>query len=461
MCVMKLNKYFMIGAMGLSLVACSDNLDENGQGANGTNPNEGTTYVAFTLDFKGADSRAMTSPVDEDDTSEENNITTAYVVRAENGVIRQFVSNAQTTGTGDRYTSGKYLMKMEPGQYDFYAVVNPDGDAPEVNETIDAYFNTAVKLTLANVVADNNFMMASTEVESRTILDNVTEEEALAGTANSFNIEVERVSAKVTVTCDNPVLKAADGGNDVGGKLVEESTTFQLGGISNMAYRMASPLDDADFTSATYTTFFSNEENGQDIPVYFAETPGEANQHRKAVPAYCLENLHTTYNDHNTTYINLKTVFIPSMVVDCDAASPTTKQVQLSDPVDFYVVLTGDDALVSQYLLKSDLDTYQISHPGEYPTGITSISALYEGGECWFNMIWVGQEELGTSKTAPIYRNYWYNLAITSIRLPGDPEPVNPDPDDPPQPLEPQTNVAITLSVADWHFVSNDLVLGE
>ena len=35
MCVMKLNKYFMMGAMGLSLVACSDNLDENGQGANG------------------------------------------------------------------------------------------------------------------------------------------------------------------------------------------------------------------------------------------------------------------------------------------------------------------------------------------------------------------------------------------------------------------------------------------
>ena len=30
MCVMKLNKYFMMGAMGLSLVACSDNLDENG-----------------------------------------------------------------------------------------------------------------------------------------------------------------------------------------------------------------------------------------------------------------------------------------------------------------------------------------------------------------------------------------------------------------------------------------------
>lgn len=41
MCVMKLNKYFMMGAMGLSLVACSDNLDDNGQSANGTNPNEG------------------------------------------------------------------------------------------------------------------------------------------------------------------------------------------------------------------------------------------------------------------------------------------------------------------------------------------------------------------------------------------------------------------------------------
>ena len=37
---MKLNKYFMIGAMGLSLVACSDNLDDN-QGVNGNASNEG------------------------------------------------------------------------------------------------------------------------------------------------------------------------------------------------------------------------------------------------------------------------------------------------------------------------------------------------------------------------------------------------------------------------------------
>lgn len=456
---MKLNKYFMIGAMGLSLVACSDNLDDN-QGVNGNASNEGTTYVAFTLDFKGAESRAATTPVPEEDTKEESEITTAYVVRAENGTIKQVVSKGQTTGTSDRYISGKYLMKMEPGTYDFYAIVNT-ADAPEVNETIDAYFNTAVELSLADVATDNNFMMASTEVENRTIIDNVTEEEALAGTANSFDIEVERVSAKVTVTCDNPVLQAADGGNEVGGKIVEASTTFQLRGIPNMAYRMASQLDDTDFAKATYTTVFSNEENGQDIPVYFPETPGEENQHTHAVPAYCLENLHTTYDDHNTTYINLKTVFIPSIVVDCDAASPATKNVTLDAPVDFYVVLTGDADLVSQYLLKSDLDKYQETNPGKYPTGITSISDLYEGGECWFNMIWVGQQELGVSETAPINRNYWYNLAITGIRLPGEPEPVNPDPEDPPLPLEPQTNVAMTISVADWSFVSNSLVLGD
>ena len=67
MCVMKLNKYFMMGAMGLSLVACSDNLDENGQSANGTNPNEGTTYVQVALKLDaGTSSRVGERPEEGD-----------------------------------------------------------------------------------------------------------------------------------------------------------------------------------------------------------------------------------------------------------------------------------------------------------------------------------------------------------------------------------------------------------
>lgn len=474
MCVMKLNKYFMMGAMGLSLVACSDNLDENGQGANGTNPNEGTTYVAFALDFKGANSRAEDTNTAPYDAPEESNIKTAYVLVANGGTISKVISNS-TTGAeegsdGSKYdaTSKKYLLKVPAGSNDFYAVVNPDV-APQANDNISDYFNTAVSLTLANVVEENNFMMASEEVKTVNVLDNITEEEALAGTANNFEITVERVSAKVTVTCDNPTIKGSNDGA-VGGTIDKEATTFKLKGIPSMAYRMGqASIVDIVNDNQNYTTVYSNPESTnadkEEIPVYFPEQSGEENQHRNATPAYCLENLHTTYYQHITTYINLKTAFMPNVVVDCTSENEAgaTKTVSLTEPESFYVVEQGN--LYGNYILKSDLDTYQQT-AGEdvLPNGVTSISDEYVGGVCYFNNIWVGQPQLGQSDEGPIERNTWYNLAITSITLPGDPKPIDPDPTPDPGeelPLEPLTNVALTITVPDWTFKSNSLVLGE
>lgn len=475
MCVMKLNKYFMMGAMGLSLVACSDNLDENGQGANGTNPNEGTTYVAFALDFKGANSRAEDTNTAPDDEPAESNITTAYVLVANGGTISKVISNS-TTGAeegsdGSKYdaTSKKYLLKVPAGSNDFYAVVNPDGEAPQAGQTISEYFNTAVSLTLANVVADDNFMMASEEVKTVNVLDNITEEEALAGKANNFEITVERVSAKVTVTCDNPTIKGSNDGA-VGGTIDKEATTFKLKGIPSMAYRMGqASIVDIVNDNQNYTTVYSNPESTnadkEEIPVYFPDVSGEENQHRKATPAYCLENLHETYYQHITTYINLKTAFMPDVVVDCTSENEAgaTKTVSLTEPESFYVVEQGN--LYGNYILKSDLDTYQqTAGEGALPNGVTSISDEYLGGVCYFNNIWVGQPQLGQSDEGPIERNTWYNLAITSITLPGDPKPIDPDPTPDPGeelPLEPLTNVALTITVPDWKFVSNSLVLGE
>lgn len=472
MCVMKLNKYFMMGAMGLSLVACSDNLDENGQSANGTNPNEGTTYVAFTLDFKGAESRAEdTAP----DTEVESKVTTAYVMVANNGTISKVISNSPTGAEegsdGSKYdaTSDKYLLKVPAGSNDFYAVVNPDGEAPQAGQTISEYFNTAVSLTLANVVADDNFMMASEEVKTVNVLDNITEEEALAGKANNFEITVERVSAKVTVTCDNPTIKGSNDGA-VGGTIDKEATTFKLKGIPSMAYRMGqASIVDIVNDNQNYTTVYSNPESTnadkEEIPVYFPDVSGEENQHIKATPAYCLENLHETYYQHITTYINLKTAFMPNVVVDCTSENEAgaTKTVSLTEPESFYVVEQGN--LYGNYILKSDLDTYQQT-AGEdvLPNGVTSISDEYVGGVCYFNNIWVGQPQLGQSDEGPIERNTWYNLAITSITLPGDPKPIDPEPTPDPGeelPLEPLTNVALTITVPDWTFKSNSLVLGE
>lgn len=473
---MKLNKYFMIGAMGLSLVACSDNLDDN-QGVNGNASNEGTTYVAFALDFKGAESRAEDENTAPDDEPEESNIKTAYVLVANGGTISKVISNS-TTGEeegsdGSKYdtNSKKYLLKVPAGANDFYAVVNPDV-APQSGQTIDEYFNTAVALTLANVVKEDNFMMASESVTTANVRDNVTEEQALNDGINNFEITVERVSAKVTVTCADAEIKGNYEGT-VGGTLDKANTKFKLKGIPNMAYRMGqASIVDIVSDDLNYTTFYINpnstaatNEEKAEIPVYFPEQSTEENQHRNATPAYCLENLHETYYQHITTYINLKTKFMPDKVVDCDSQNEdgAIKDVTLSTPESFYVVNSG--ALQDNYILKSDLDKYRETNGADaLPKGVGSISALHEDGWCYFNNIWVGQPQLGQSQEGPIKRNTWYNLAITGITFPGDSEEEDPDPTPDPGeelPLEPLTNVALTITVPDWDFVSNSLVLGE
>ena len=90
-----------------------------------------------------------------------------------------------------------------------------------------------------------------------------------------------------------------------------------------------------------------------------------------------------------------------------------------------------------------------------YPQGVLSISEEYVNGTCWFGPIWVGQENANDNK-GPVKRNTWYNLNISKIKLPGDPKA--PEINNP-QPLVPNTNVAITLDVMDWVSADREITL--
>lgn len=431
MCVMKLNKYFMMGAMGLSLVACSDNLDENGQGANGTNPNEGTTYVAFALDFKGAESRAT-----ETGTAQESYVNSAYVIM--DGSVIISTTDTDTDGENGYYDAAKekFLFHTEPGDHTFLAVVNPE-IAPS-SDNLETYFTTSVATTptvVASTTDNGNFMMSSVEEKTFYINDNITENQALAGddeSTNNYEIPVERVSAKVTVTAADATIESAEG-TEAGGTIDENGTIFNLRqGADNMT-RMAGDV----LTSNTYTW------KVEDVAVEF----GETTPYLTADPAYCLENIHTSgsYVQDETTYITLKTVFTPSKVVNAQGVLEEYTY-NGTDKKTFYVVTEGAEGLVGNYIMG---DPITGAEPSPLPNGVTAVSAAYEDGECWFGPIWFGQETLNVSEDAPVERNTWYNLAITKITLPGSPDEPRPIPD---EELEPATNVAITLSIVDWDF---------
>lgn len=425
MCVMKLNKYFMMGAMGLSLVACSDNLDENGQGANGTNPNEGTTYVAFALDFKGAESRAT-----ETGTPQESYVNSAYVIM--DGSVIISTTDIDTDGKNGYYDAAKekFLFHTEPGDHTFLAVVNPE-IAPS-SDNLETYFTASVATTptvVASTTDNGNFMMSSVEEKTFYINDNITENQALTGddeSTNNYEIEVERVSAKVTVTAADATIESAEG-TEAGGTI--ENTVFNLmQGADNMTRMRGSVLG-----TNTYNWKVQN----------VAVTTGQT--YNQATPAYCLENIHNAngYVQTNTTYITLKTTFTPSKVVNAqgEVVNYTYKK---GDNKTFYVVTEG--SLAGNYIMG---DATTGTAPSPLPAGVDDISKAYEDGECWFGPIWFGQETPNVSADAPVVRNTWYNLAITKITLPGSPDEPQPIPD---EKLEPATNVAITLSIVDWDF---------
>lgn len=443
---MKLNKYLLMAVMGLGLVACTENDLVEGGDSNGAQ-NEGTTYVGFSLKFNASNTRATTTG-EEDGTAAEQNIKTAYVVmtNTDGSTIEEVVALTDAKdGTGSNNDKKCYVFQTTPGTHYFYAVVNPD-KAPEKNGRISDYFNTGVALTVADIASttDNgNFMMSSENVLNAYLEDDVTEADALAGEKNSFEISVERVAAKVTMTCENATLTNAT--NNAGGTIA--TPKFTLKGGATMSYRMAqNPFAEITENEWTNTSLATD--------VYVKQRSDDNNIHRSADPVYCLENIHTTgYKQGNTTYLTLQTTFTPANVVDCADEIKDLKENNTAGT--FYVVKQG--VLAGNYLMGADLQSYRNSKNDQsaLPAGVEAISDAYTDGNCYFGPIWIGQEEADDAN-APVVRNTWYNLKITGITLPGDPEEPTIDPD---QPLTPATNVAITLSVMPWNFINREIGL--
>ncbi len=429
---MKLNKYLLMATMGLGLIACTENDLVEGGDSNGAQ-NEGTTYVGFTIDFGKNKTRAT-----KDATEEESKINTAYVILADGNTISQIASIPE---------SGKYVLQTTPGSHDFYVVVNPK-TAPTTANTVDDYFNTGVAIEASEFadITTPSFLMASEAKNTFDIADGITKEQAIAGTdytTNSFTINVERVAAKVTMTCENPVLADKNGG-EAGGTISDMA--FNLHGGATKAYRMRlNPF--AEITGNTWSYSVNNKTVATSLD----------NITLSDNVAYCLENIHdaaTGYKTGNTTYLTLYTNFQPTNVVDCaDEIKPLKSNTQ-PEGSSFYVVKEGEFA--GNYIMKADLETYRGGDTNKMPAGVSVLSEEYVDGVCWFGPIYIGQTATDLDN-APVARNTWYNLKISGITLPGDPG--EPTIDDPDQPLNPPTFVAISLTVMPWNFIDREIDL--
>ena len=503
---MKLNKYFMMAAMGLGLVACSDNLDES-QGANGNASQEGTTYVALKLDFNNASSRATgdqpvdgtdgTIPPDYDD-AEEGNEGDINVVRI---IVTDADGNIEFNQSVDKSTVEKqdfYMIKIKPGSKKFYAIVNGE-DVPGMPTT------AGVKLTdpfLLTVTSDNlyeysgtendntkkGFAMSSVEAVPATIYDNISVEAAQAGPQNKVSIEVERMVAKVTVQLADELV-GADGFNNEGFSLT--GLTCQLMNAENLksaspSYTSAGTYLMAHNVNGVRTTPYSDYVN--DLTGIEESSLAQGNAQNLYVSSeesknpqlrfYCLENTHAAYYQGNTTYLKINATMIPNNLVKFgkeDENITVMTDTKPSSAETFYMVTSGNvgednskvycvlkSSLINNYdaivggtdsdvddklaAVITTLNTAGYTFTKEYANGVgvfrVPVNDIMENGQ------YVNNE--------PVFRNDWYDLTITGIELPGDPagEDGNDEGFDPDEPFHQDTNVAVTIANRKWNLVT-------
>lgn len=450
---MKKRNLFAAMLIGLALAACSSVEDINGE----INQNSEGAVVTLKLDMsntpltKGSPGATNAQP----GTTVENTISNVTVV-VDYGTTQKVFKNTDkgVTWTTDSKT---FEFKTPAGDATFYVYANVN------NEVDNLSSNWAKDLVSkgANVSAyytDNSFFMSNQNGEG--VSHTINED-----TENNVTVNIERAAAKVTVE------SMADFTDDPhGGTIIDNSMFFALGNTVDKFYL----LQQEDYSIPTNVAYLDEPivTWNKSIDVTTSTTAGIT-----TLPAlYCMENVHTSYNKGNTTYIKFKTTFVPGNVLTF-AANDTGNGLKVTgnnpsfsseSGVDFYVVLGATNStLNSSYIKAEDIEGKTGVSIGAADKdgkckvtgidGINYISKKYEDGICYFGPIWVNLDNTG--EISPIYRNDWYHLTVNSIKLPGSPtEPVI-DEEDKDQPLTPDVNVTVTLSVMKWNLVEHDIDL--
>lgn len=517
---MKLNRLFLLAAMGLGLFACNDNDLVEGSAPNGTQE-EGTTYVGLKINFNSSSSRANTGdqPIDGDgdgtlyDDPEDGNEARVSDVRI---VVTDADGKSQYNNVIKGTLNGSdsiYLFKITPGIKKFYAVVN--GNILGLGETLNNWAGS--QLTLIKKASElyeynttategKGFLMSSVEAVEQTLQDNVSEDEVKAGKANNIEITVERVVAKVTMQLSTTL--AAPGGFDDQTATLKK-LTCQIGNADNLKYNKDGE-DDAKYTTAG-TYLMAYNDNGVRKTPYFdypsvdfdfgddfqqselLNASGIAIYENGAVSTttptarfYCLENTHANtdpknYLQSNTTFIRVKAEMIPNSAKQFAYSAGQDPKVTISDrvtmPTDLetFYVITGapDQDNQDSYVFASDLASLyadlvpdgEADNNDDKAAEVVKALAAYDynftapyTAGCGYYNIWVNDMKDTNNQylnIAPVFRNDWYNLTITSLTLPGSPK----ESIDPEEPIHPDTNVGVTLTIRDWNKVNHNVDL--
>lgn len=461
---MKKRNLFAATLIGLALAACSSVEDINGE----INQNSEGAVVTLKLDMSNTPlTKGSPDATNQQVGSDAENKISNVTVVVDYGTTQKVFKSDDSYDTGYGWTNDSKTFKFQTpaGDATFYVYAN-------VNEADNLSLNWAKDLVskgtdVSAYYKNESFFMSNQNGEG---VEHTINED----TENNVTVNIERAAAKVTV--ESP----ADFTNTYGGKLSEMK--FALGNKINKFYLLqqsiiASPTSAVQYLPANDQTA---DNDWKTVNLGKTSETGGNHQDLSAFTAdYCMENVHSTYAQENTTFIKFKTTFTPAKALDFDTSGDeswtvkgdlkdVTAPLTADDAPSFFVVLDGNAEYTSNYILKSDLygdDNQPKSGLSISPaegggntitgiTGITKISDEYVSGKCFFGPIWINLNTAGNA--SPIYRNDWYHLKVTGIKLPGLPS----EPGDGGEiPLTPNVDVTLNLTVLDWELEKREIVL--
>lgn len=445
---MKKKHLFAISLIGLALAACSTDNELN---AGGNQSNEGAV-VTLKLDMSNTPlTKGNPDATNEQEGTDVENAISNVTVVVNYGTTQKVFKKGDNGVTWTDATK-TLEFKTPAGDATFYVYANVnDADNLSSNWDTDLVSNATVSAYYTN----NSFFMSNQNGKGVPFTIN-------PDATNEVTVNIERAAAKVTVES-----KADFTDDPHGGTIINNSMFFALGNTVDKFYLLQQD-DNSIPTNVTYL----------DEPIVtwnkLIDVTTSTTADIKTLPAlYCMENVHTSYNKGNTTYIKFKTTFVPGNVLTF-AVNDTGSGLKVTgnnpsfssaSGVDFYVVLGATNStLNSSYIKAEDIEgkpgvSIGAAEDGKCEVtgieGITHISQKYEDGLCYFGPIWINLNVDGDK--SPIYRNDWYHLTVNSIKLPGS--PTEPTIDDDTDPLTPPVDVTVKLTVMRWNLVNHNIDL--
>lgn len=462
---MKKRNLWAMSLIGLALAACTQDEEINNAINQG---NEDGALVTLKLDVAKQETKGSPGATNQQSgTDAENEIKNLTVV-VKVGSTTKVVTKTGSEITSESDGSKSVTFTAPEGEAEFYVYANKGGEvyspgwATTMTSTgdVSGYYG----------VSSQGFFMSNKD--GKAVEHTINE-----GTENNVNVNIERAAAKVTVESASTFTDT-----DFGGTMTAMS--FALGNMVDKFYL----LQQSPISVPSGVTYIPNLDNATswttvDLGKTADEGQGGTQDRKLFTGAYCMENIASDGKQDKTTYIKFQTTFTPGKAIKLESNTgagddaPAYKVAAAlqeitapgeDDPIPtFYVVLAGDDNITSNYIMKSELyqengtdlkdgielttNTSDITVSGI--DGITKISLPYTDGKCYFGPIWFNMQ---SDKTSPVYRNDWYHLKVTKVKLPGSPQ----EPGDGGEiPLEPDVNVTVKATVLDWEWEPRDIEL--